>query len=186
MIDAGLVSAVLVTRGDQPLDEITASIRAAGIEDIVVWNNRERPNMGCYGRYLAIAEARRPYIFHQDDDLLAPVARLLQAYDPVADRHSIVANNPLDEHWQLTGRGAVFYRSLADCFAPYTAKHGDGPAFRRVADVVFAYQHPYRRVDLGHTDLPWASAPDASMYLEPGHYTAREQARANVKLLMEA
>lgn len=177
---------MLVTRGNQPLDLIIASIHHAGITDLVVWDNSHRTDVSCYGRYLAIAEARNPYILHQDDDLLAPIPALLEAFDPVADRHTIVANSPLDEHWRLTGRGTLFHRSLADCFGPYTARYGDNAGFHRIADIVFAYQHPYRRVPLGHVDLPWASDPAASMYLEADHYAVREQARARVAALKEA
>lgn len=183
MIDPGRVSAVLVTRGDRPLDDILASLTAAGITDIVVWDNSVAEDLSCYGRYAGIVEARNEYILHQDDDLTFPVAELLDTYDPEADRHRIVANNDDGEYWRLTGRGCLFHRDLADCFGPYIAAHGQGAAFHRIADIVFAYRHPYRRVDLGYVDLPWASDPDASMYLEAGHYTVREQAMARVEAL---
>ncbi len=62
------VSAVLVTRGDVPLDQITDSITAAGIDDIVVWSNAEREDLGVYGRYAGIAEAKHDLIYVQDDD----------------------------------------------------------------------------------------------------------------------
>ncbi len=83
------VSAVLVTRGNVDMTEITDSITAAGIEDIVLWDNSKREqDLSCYGRYAGIAEAKNEYIFHQDDDLVTNVPGLLDAYDPVRSQPS--------------------------------------------------------------------------------------------------
>ncbi len=172
------VSAVLVTRGNVDMTEITDSITAAGIEDIVLWDNSKREqDLSCYGRYAGIAEAKNEYIFHQDDDLVTNVPGILDAYHPVRDRWAIVANNRIDEEWPLTAIGVLFHRDLADCFDVYTDLYGFDSEFFRVCDVVFAYQHPYRRVVLGYQDLPWHSDPQASMYLENGHMHVRIEAR---------
>lgn len=181
VIDSSRVSACLVTRGDVDLSEILASIAAAGITDIVVWDNSKRGrDLSCFGRYAAIAEARNEFIYHQDDDLVAPVPEILAAYDPEADRETIVANNRADEEWLLTGIGCVFHRSLAEtCFDAYVARYGFDADFCRVSDIVFAYQHPYRRVVLGYRNLPWgfATAENPRMYGQPDHYLVRERAR---------
>lgn len=177
MIPPGEVSAVLVTKGDHPLEEILDSIRAAGIEDIVIWDNSTRDrDLSCYGRYAGIAEAQHDWIYQQDDDLVAPVADILAAVDPVADRHTIVANNRQDEEWLLTAMGTVFHRDLADCFQPYIDLYGEDDDFYRVSDVVFAYQHPYRRIVLPYRDLDWARDPDR-MHLQPDHYQVRDRAK---------
>ena len=181
-LDPSLVSAVLVTHDRVDLTEILASIADAGIQDIVVWDNEVRENLSCYGRYAAIAEARNPFIFHQDDDLIAPIPELLAEYDPVADRDTIVANNRADEEWLLTAMGTIFHRDLADCFASYIDRYGFDADFCRVSDVVFAYQHPYRRVVLGYRDLPWQTSPNR-MYHQPDHYIVRERARARTLAL---
>lgn len=178
MIPPTEVSAVLVTRGDVPMDKIYASIREAGITDLVVWNNaaRER-DLACYGRYEAIKEARNEWIFQQDDDLVSPVAALLDLVDPERDRWTIVANNRPNEEWPLTAIGCVFHRDLAlDCFVPYTDTYGFDEDFCRICDVVFAYRNAYRRVWLGYEDMPWQCAPN-SMYLQPDHMVVRERAR---------
>lgn len=179
MIDPSEVSAVLVTRGDIDMHRIGESLEAAGIDDIVIWNNADRDrDIACYGRYIAIAEARNEFIFHQDDDLISPVGEILRRYDPFRDRHALVSNNRIDEEWPLTAIGTVFHRDLADdCFDTYLDLYGEDTDFYRVCDVVFAYQHPYRRLVLGYEDLPWQTAPN-SMYLQPGHMQARERARA--------
>jgi hypothetical protein len=183
MISPSEVSAVLVTRGDQDMSEITDNIAAAGVEDIVIWDNSQRENLSCYGRYKGIEEAKNEYIFHQDDDLVSPVGELLDRYDVVRDRWAIVSNNRIDEEWPLTAIGSVFHRDLADCFDAYTNLYGMNADFHRVCDVVFAYQWAYRRVVLGYRDLAWASAPNASMYLEENHYTVRIRARARTLAL---
>lgn len=186
MIHPSEVSAVLVTRGNVPdlMVRIVRSIKRAGITDIVTWDNSQRPiDLSCYGRYEGIKEARNEFIYHQDDDLIAPVAQILEAFDPVQDCRTIVANDNPDEEWRLTNRGIIFHRSLAECFDAYTALYGFDADFCRVSDVVFAYQHDFRRVTLGYKDLPNASVHGSSMYLDHDHYEVRERARARTLAL---
>lgn len=123
-------------------------------------------------------------IYHQDDDLVAPVSEILAAYDPSDDYWNIVANNRADEEWRLTAMGTVFHRNLADCFSLYIDHYGFDDDFFRVSDVVFAYQHPYRRLVLPYRDLPWARDPDR-MHLQPDHYEVRERAKARTLALPE-
>ena len=162
---------------------IIDSLLDAGITDIVVWNNAQRDNKKCYGRYLGIQEAKHPYVFHQDDDLVSPVAGLLAAYDPVKDAKRIVAANRPDESWRLTGIGSVFHRSLASVLDRYLDKHEEDDLFHRTCDVTFAYLNRYRSVPLAYEDLPWASDPQSSMYLERDHMEARETMLRRVKEL---
>lgn len=178
MIPPSEVSAVLVTRGDFPLAKIYDSIREAGITDMAVWNNAARSrDLSCYGRYEAAREARNDWVYLQDDDLVAPVSKILEHVDPERDRYTIVANNRPDEEWPLIGLGAVFHRDLLDCFTDYLAVHDFDPGFCRIADVVFGYRNAYRRVWVGYENLAWQCAPN-SMYLQPGHMQVREDARA--------
>lgn len=177
MIEPKLVSACLVTKGDHDLTEILDSISGAGIEDVVVWDNSQRPaDLICYGRYAAVADAKNDHIYIQDDDLVVPVAKVLDAYDPVKDRHVCVSNNRPDEGWPLNGIGSVFHRDLADCFDGYTALYGFDQDFCRIADVVFGYSNAYRKIWFGYRDLPWQTAPDR-MHLQYDHYEVRERAR---------
>lgn len=177
MLDPSSVSAVIVTRGDVPMDRIYNDIREAGITDLVVWNNAVRDrDLSCYGRYEAIKEARNEWIFHQDDDLVSPIAALLDRVDPERDRWSIVANNRPDEGWPLTGIGSVFHRDLAECFDGYVAAHGFDGDVLNFCDVIFGHMNAYRHIWLGYEDLPWACAAN-SMYLQPGVQPARERVR---------
>lgn len=177
-VDPAHVSACLVTRGDQDLTEIYDSLRDAGVRDIVTWDNSKRRNLVCYGRFEAVKEARYQRIYFQDDDIVVPVAEIIAAYDPKADRHTIVANNREDEDWPLLGLGSVFHRSLIPgTFDPYIQAFGEDDDFYRIADVVFGMQHPYRKIVLGYRELAWSRDPNASMYLQPGHMQVRERAR---------
>lgn len=186
MIAPAQVSAVLVTHNGVDLSAILESIAAAGIEDVVVYDNDTRPiDYSCFGRYEAICEARHDWIYLQDDDLIVPVADILAAVDPERDRWTIVANNRPDEGWPLIGIGAVFHRSLADCFLPYVDEYGADADFCRVADVVFGYSNAYRRVWVGYENLPWQTAPNR-MHFQPHHYAVRERARLRTLELMKA
>jgi hypothetical protein len=177
MISPSEVSAVLVTKGDVPMEPVLASIAAAGIEDVVVWDNSQREtDLLCFGRYVGIAEAKNEWIYHQDDDLIAPIARLLEHVDPERDRWTIVCNNRIDEEWPLTAIGCVFHRDLADCFTDYIAAYGADDDFFRICDVVFAYRNAYRRVVLGYQDLPWQTW-DNRMYKQYDHMHVRLRAR---------
>lgn len=171
------VSACLVTRGDVDLTEILSTLP---FDDVVVWDNSKRDDLSCFGRFAAVAEAKHDLIYTQDDDLLVPIPALLEAWN---NDTGIVANKPPAEEWRFLGCGSLFHRSLVN-FDRYHTRHPGDPEFNRTADVVFAYQHPYRSVWVGYTDLPWQTA-DNRMYKQSGHYTVRNEARARTLALME-
>lgn len=90
-----MVTACLVTRGDQPM--MLERIRASLIFDrVIVWDNSRHPDWKCAGRYMAAALAPTELVYFQDDDVIVPAptqADLLRASDAVADGHvDIVAN----------------------------------------------------------------------------------------------
>ena len=177
MIAPDQVSAVLVTRGDVDLAPILASIDAAGIDDVLVYDNSKRGiDLQVYGRYAAINMAKHETIYTQDDDCIAPVAELLAAYDG----QELLVNVPAGEKpW--VAWGAVFkvgaWRSALD-------GHRRGLGGRegstimgemlRWPDVIFASLTPWVSVDLGHEDLPHAFAENR-MYRMPDHYSSQEQ-----------
>jgi hypothetical protein len=165
------VSAVIVTRGDV---DITTILNSLPFDDVIVWNNGEREDLSCYGRFAGIQKAKNDLIYVQDDDILVPIPALLKAFDPATD--AVFANKPPLEEWRFLGIGALFHRSLADCFTEYTDLYGADPDFNRVADVVFAYQHPYRSEWFGYCEFEWSRA-DNRMYKQGDHYLVRERAR---------
>ena len=170
------VSACLVTRGDV---DMTTILNSLPFDDVIVWNNAEREDLACYGRFAAIAEAKHDLIYVQDDDLMVPLPALLKAWD---DDRGILANKPPAEEWRFLGCGALFHRDLAN-FDRYLSRHSADKDFHRAADVVFAYQHPYRSVWLGYCDFPWQTA-DNRMYRQPDHYLVRERVRARTLALL--
>ncbi len=169
------ISACLVTRGDVDMGPVLDSLP---FDDVVVWDNSKRPDdFKCYGRFAAIAEAKHDLIYTQDDDVIVPTWHLLAEYHAIGDTGWIVANRPPEEEWRFLGLGAIFHRGLVTgAFRQYADEHGFDEDFLRVADVVFAYQRPYRSVWVGYDELPWARAENR-MYLQPDHYTVRERAR---------
>jgi hypothetical protein len=85
MIEPRDVTAVLVTRGDQP--QMMERIRESLIfEHVVVWDNSERYDVKTAGRYYAIREYRtNDVVYFQDDDVIVPEKtqrRLCEAYMP--------------------------------------------------------------------------------------------------------
>lgn len=179
------VSACLVTRGDVDLTEILDSLTAAGVDDIVIWNNSLEQDLGVYGRYAAIEQARHDRIYVQDDDcVLDPwgFTELCAAYEP----GKVVCNMPARfrhsfyEQHALVGFGAVFDRALPDqafmLYRSWELANGEVeyPALGRTCDVIFTALSTRKLVDVLHKDLPWASAP-GRMWTSTGHQEERER-----------
>jgi hypothetical protein len=77
------VTAVLVTRGDVDLKPVLESLI---FEDVVVWDNSAGvEDAKTYGRHLAVALAKHPVIWSQDDDIVHTPEnqqRIIDAYEP--------------------------------------------------------------------------------------------------------
>jgi hypothetical protein len=78
------VTAVLVTRGDQPemMERILDSLI---FDDVVVWDNSVQEDRKTAGRYFALMEASFGPVYFQDDDVVVPPEtqrRLVEAYMP--------------------------------------------------------------------------------------------------------
>ena len=173
------VAAVIVTRGDQPLDEILLSIPDEW--ETIVWDNSKRDDLSVYGRYAAIELTDAPIIYVQDDDCVLEqesFVTLRNAYQPGV----LTANMPqrfrhefYREHC-LVGFGAIFDRELtARAFDRYFDHNGnsrDDPLFLKICDVVFTTLVTRHLVDVEKRDLPWASAPER-MWKQKDHQTSR-------------
>ena len=164
------ITACLVTRGDVDLRVLQGTIP---FHDTVVWNNMERDDCACYGRFAAVEEAWTDWIYTQDDDLICPVPALVEAWHR-AGNPLIFANRPNGEPWRFLGCGAIYHRSLLPILTRYADRYGWDHNFYRVADVAFTYQTPYTSVDLGYLDFPWQTAPNR-MYHQPDHILVRQQ-----------
>jgi hypothetical protein len=153
VISPDRVSAVLVTRGDCDMDPITAPLLAAGISDIVIWDNSKRQDLGIYGRYAAIGEAKNDVVVTQDDDVLVHCwSELLERYEP----GKLVVNYP--EPWDVpwVARGSIFDALLpTEAFTAYWMEYPCDRLFtHRICDAVFALLSEARVYDFGTTDLP--------------------------------
>ncbi len=163
-MNAGAVSAVLITRGDVDVEPILATLPYT---DVVVWNATERANdASCYSRYLAAEEARHDVIYFQDDDLLFTAhADLLDAYQP----GRITGNMPSPWYERerydrvgcvLTGAGALVPRDLwVTAFQRYWLDWPWDDLFETYCDHISGILTPSTRVDLGYTILPHATDP---------------------------
>lgn len=178
------VSCVIVTRGDCDLSPVLETLD--WFDDIIVWNNAEREDLGLYGRYAAIAEAKHDIIVTQDDDVRVTCwPQLLLAYQPGV----LTVNYP--EPWDIpwVARGAIFDRELpAAAFARYfAAGWPDDDLFQRyICDAVFGLLTPFRVVDYGSQDLPHAFR-DGRISTSKGWYdNARPAAKARCEMILEA
>lgn len=161
------VSAALVTRGDVEMTPILDSLAAAGIDDIVVWDNSERENLRTYGRYAAFKEVEHEIVYIQDDDhVLHAIPELLVAYEP-----GVVVCNCCDA-WALrwdctdnsfTGKGAIMDRELAQpAFDRYLERWPADELFYLWPDQIVTTLNPCKRIDLNDQteELPWGYAPN--------------------------
>jgi len=161
------ISAVIVTRGDVDMSPILESLP---FDDIVVWDNSKREDLGLFGRYAAIAEAKHDVIYTQDDDVLVDCFdQLEQDYRP-----GVLTTNypePYDIPW--VARGAIFDSYLPDlAFTRYDLRWERDEWFHKYGcDGVFALLSPeVNVVDYGSVDLPHAFN-EGRISTSPGWYT---------------
>jgi len=166
------ICAVIVTRGDQDLTPILATLQQYG--ETIIWNDLERGSQGCYGRYLAAKETARTVVYYQDDDVIFTAHdALLALYEP----GRMVVNMPspwyeiagYDKLGQaLVGAGSLVDRDLPDtALYRYLTEYPADDLFLTYCDVVVGMLTPHTRVDLGYEVLPYASAP-GRIYTTPG------------------
>lgn len=154
MIDPSRVAAALVTRGDCDMTPVIDSIRAAGINQIVVWDNSVEKDEGIFGRYAAIGRTDRPVIVTQDDDVIVTCwDKLLEAYEPGV--LTVNYPEPYDIPW--VAAGSIFDRLLPrDSFEQYLSVHPYDQLFtHRICDAVFSLlADKVNVIDEGYEDLP--------------------------------
>lgn len=168
----GMISAVIVTRGNVDLAPILDSLP---FDDVVIWNSLERDDLSVYGRYEGISDAEGDRIYVQDDDAIIDVERLLAEYRDGERLCNMDAAHPVPyPDSSLVGWGAIFPREDPDkAFVRYGKAHStDSDEFYRCCDVIFTSLAPFRRVDLGRENLHYSAAPDR-MHRQAGHYDER-------------
>lgn len=142
MLRASDVTACIVTRGDVDLAPILDSLI---FENVVVWDNSQRPDWKVAGRYMAALEADGTYVYFQDDDTIVPrsTQEVLVESVPSSDYCEIVANwghgdNPdgYDDLPLVCGGAIASRRAMWDAIARYGAEWPLDEAFMYEADFV--------------------------------------------------
>lgn len=165
------ISAVVVTKGDRDISEVTDTLRDFG--ELLVWNNAESIDLKVFGRWVAAEGARSSHVFTCDDDTIVDTAELCSLY---ADPDRVLVNMPKRWHnaYQgtgicLVGFGCIFPRHLAMAgFWKYEASSYErDEVFLREADRVWTHslQHLIDWAEVPIRQMPYSSAP-GRMYLE--------------------
>lgn len=160
------ISCVIPTRGDVPLEPVLARLP---FDDVVVYDNSRRPDLGIYGRYQAIQECKHDVIATLDDDVVVTDwEAIVGAYEPGV----LTVNYP--QPWDIpwVARGAVFDRGLpAEAFTRYLAEYDFDRLFtHRICDAVFALlTERVNVIDVGSEDLPHGFAA-GRVSTSPGWY----------------
>lgn len=110
------ITAVLVTRGDQPA-MVERIVQSLIFDDVIVWDNSVREDRKTAGRYFALLEADLGVVYFQDDDVIVPretQRRLVDAYMPgvVIANYAHGDNDGGYGDLPLVGAGAVLDSSL--------------------------------------------------------------------------
>ena len=132
---------------------ILESLQTQGIEDILIWDNSKREDLGIYGRYAMIGEASHDVIVTQDDDVIvSDYAAILAAYEP--GRLTVNYPEPWDVPWVACG--SVFDATLPQAaFERYWTRWPCDRLFtHRICDAVFSLLTNTNVIDVGYEDQP--------------------------------
>lgn len=163
------VSAVLVTRGNVDLTHVLDSLI---FDEVVVWDNSvEDVDQMTYGRSLAVARAKHPIIFSQDDDIVHSPEnqlRILDEYEPgvlvgcMWDEWSEGAKTQgISQGYDdlvFAGSGSVYDSHIpGDAIARYLDRYPLDDFFRLWCDTLVGVIAPNRQVDIRFDILPCAT-----------------------------
>ncbi len=152
------VTAVVVTRGNVPLDDVLASIT---FPKKIVWDNSKGNDQGAFGRCIAARRVTTPYVYFQDDDLIVRrewQRALMEAYEP----GTLTVNMPAEDYrpgdvrpwlrhlvWQ--GWGAIIAtRDVMKAHQCWLAHGGTVDEDYKIVggDVILGTLIPHKRVDI--------------------------------------
>ena len=141
----------------------------AVFSEVIVWDNSKRENLGIYGRFAAIKEARNKVIATQSDDVVVTHwPEILAAYEPGV----VTINYP--QEWDIPWIccGTVFDKGLEQkAFDRYEAVYELDDDFRfYICDGIFAtLADPRKVLAYPYKELPWAN-DSGRVSTEPGWY----------------
>jgi hypothetical protein len=156
VLDQSEVTAVIVTRGDV---ELAPTLETLVFDNVVVWDNSERPDWKCAGRYIACldGEVRTDHVYWQDDDTIVPPETQLQLLEGYNGQDCLAVwghgENPdgYDDLPLVCGGAIADWRAAWGCIGRYDAHYPLNDDFMYDAD--FAVGALYR--DWGHVHLPF-------------------------------
>ena len=158
MVITDVITACLVTRGDQP--EMMERIRDSLIfKRVIVWDNSRMDDWKCAGRYMAALMAHGNLVYWQDDDVVVPRETQQELVTEFAMHMSpIVANwghgeNPDGyDDLPLVCGGAIADRRYAwQAIARYAEHHPLDEGFKYEADFIVGVLYP----SFVHVHLPF-------------------------------
>jgi hypothetical protein len=163
------VTAVIVTRGDVPLDPVLDSLV---FSNKIVWDNsQEDEDQMTYGRLLGALRAPTEVIYSQDDDIVHSPAnqmRILASYQPGvltgcmwkdwsdgARRQGI--ENGYDD-LVFPGSGSISDRTLwQDAHSQYLNQYPEDDFFRMWSDTIIGVISPTVQLPLVFEELDWGN-----------------------------
>ena len=169
-------TAVLVTKGNVPLDEIRRSLMQSDMFSST-WDNSKQLDFSVMGRYVQASRLEGcPVLYFQDDDCVTSPAEIVAQWEPgkivcnmpVSLGHRANYENQLDK---LVGFGAVCERSLIkETFERYWKYFPIDELCLRECDRIFTGLNSERikLVDVPVRHLPWATGEDR-LYRQAEH-----------------
>jgi hypothetical protein len=183
-------TAVLVTKGNVPLDQITANLPMSW--RLGIWDNSKHLDFSVFGRYVSACRVSGDEILYfQDDDCVTDPAAIVREWEP----GKIVCNMPVslghranyqDQLDKLVGFGCVCERSLIkETFERFWKYFPIDRVCLREADRIFTGLNAERikLVDVPVRHLEWATAPDR-LYRQAEHVSMTEAARQRVRQVL--
>jgi hypothetical protein len=137
--------------------EILESLDDAGFTDVILWDNSKRENLGIYGRFAAIAEAKHDVIATQSDDVVViHWAEILDAYEPG------VVTISYPQEWDIPWIccGTVFDKGMEKkAFDLYQTVYELDDDFKFfICDGIFAeLAQPRKVLAYPYKEMPWAN-----------------------------
>ena len=192
MIDASDVTAVLITRGDQPGMMRAIQDTLLDYDDVIVWDNSVRENHRILSRYIAMWEGDKDVCYAQDDDCLVPLSTqqaLLDNYEPAITATYAHGNN--DGGYgdlPMPPGGALYDRRAAEA-AIDAYVHEYGPLGRdeeSYADFIVGVQVPFKQLHLPfHIEMSVAQHP-SRLCNQPWAADAKARVTARARAIRDA
>ena len=178
MLSPSDVTAVIVTRGDVPLDPVIDSLI---FPNVVIWNNsvEERDQM-TYGRLLGALRAETEVIYSQDDDIVHSAenqVQILSAYSKGqlvgcmwkdwsdgARRQGIPGGY---DDLVFPGSGSISHRVLwTDAHARYLQQYPHDDFFRMWSDTIIGVISPTVQLPLRFEELDWGNNENRMAHMD--------------------